>query len=133
MRQSDVTNGVVVNVKIDGEEVQGIVEGRDGNMINISLPDQYSVRLEEFNLTWSVLYEMAYPSIGKISKGSNIRLGRPLGKQFIPGEDVLFADGFKKIDDSLHVIGRNLNKNLYRELSFKDYGKKWIIEKKKTK
>ena len=139
MKFSDIEKGVFINVNIDGTDAWGIVSTTSGNVYDVWLPggvsgfgppSQTTVEVSKFNLTWKVNYEQSYPKIGHIKKGSSIRLGRRLGKTFIPGELTLFADGFKMIEGTTYLIGRNLNKGLYRELSLQDYRKKWILDKK---
>ena len=132
MRISDVTSGIHVIAVIDNQKVSGVVNRVEGSTIVIDTPEQtVSVNTSELNLKWFVQYDLSYPKVGHIQKGSRIRLGRPMGKSFIPGETTLFADGFKEVEGETLVIGRNLNLFIYKELRMKDFKKKWILEKTK--
>jgi len=130
MRTMDIKNGTVVLAKhSDGEFKECLVSNNNQGLITIDGEEgAIIVAGGDLNLKWRIQYEKSFAGVGHIKKGSCIRLGRKLGKVFIPGMTTLFADGFKLDDGDYVVLGRNLNKNIYRELKVSDHKKTWILE-----
>lgn len=130
MRVSDLLEGVLVVVKRPDARVEGYIEKIEGKFYTINTEKGiFVVEVGKFNLGWTLQKERAFPGVGSLKYGDMVRLGRPLGKTFIPGQQFGFIDGFKKEEDNYYIIVRNLNQHFCKELQIKDYRKKWILEK----
>jgi len=134
MRTVDIPEGTLVLVKNnDGVFVECVVEKNNHGLLIINKPDggKMSAAGGDLNLRWRILYDKSFPGVGHIKKGSCLRLGKKAGKIFIPSFTTLFADGFVVREGRYSVIGKNLNKNIYRELKISEHKRSWILVNKK--
>lgn len=118
-------------MSLEGAFVQGEVVSVSGSEFLLRTDDiepQTAIYTQaRFNLDWRLVDEVPFPGIGRIRKGTVIRLGRSLGKTFVPGSTTMFVEGFKNTLDGCVIMCRNLGLNLYKELHPSDYRRKWII------
>ena len=132
MRILDIKTGTVVLAKVGKEYKEGLVKSNYKGLITLDIGgSDMIVGGGDLNLRWKIQYEKSFAGIGHVRKGSCIRLGRNVGRAFVPGLTTLFADGLRLLGDDYVILGKNLNKGITKELKILDYRKTWILESNK--
>jgi len=129
MRVIDIKPGTLVLAKHKGEFVECLVSSNSQGLITLDVEGSGMVVAGgDLNLRWRIQYEKSFAGVGHILKGSRIRLGRKLGRAFVPGLTTLFADGIRFVDGGYVIIGQNLNKGITKELKISEHRKTWVLD-----
>lgn len=134
MKINDIIPGVIVEARtspLDKQLLEGVVESICNGVCEIKLSNEVSVSypVSRLNFEWRFKTLKKFANIGELNLGNKIRLGRCIGKTFIPGDVVLFIDAFiKDSRGNYFLLGKNLNRKIEQKLKINDFRKKWVIE-----